>query len=355
MILSDIVLRLFPAIGKQQKKAEETLERAKLEAKELVLKAKEEALKSERDSDNEFKKFKQELIDLEKNLQSRQSLIDQDRQKVDGDRKSLEQEKVSLLEKRDEILKKLEHVSKMTPSEAKEFILKSWEDKLAGEIARKIKAAEEEIKTKSDEKAKEILVDAMRYGAVDFTPEYTMSTVILPSDDYKGRIIGKEGRNIRSFELATGVDVNMDEEGIMKISSFDSVRREIARVSMERLIKDGRIQPPRIEEIVAKTKEDIEKVMVQAGEELCHSVGVFNVPFDIIKLLGRFKYRFSYGQSMILHTMEETKIGIALAHELGANVNTVRLGCLLHDIGKVITEEEGSHVQLGVDLFRKYK
>jgi ribonuclease Y len=215
--------------------------------------------------------------------------------------------------------------------------------------------AEEEIKEKAEERAKEILVDAMRYGAVDYTAEYTLSFVTLPNEEFKGRIIGKEGRNIRAFELATGVDVDLEEEKVIKFSSFDAIKREIAKVSLERLIRDGRIQPQRIEEIVEKTKQEIEKIIVKAGEDLCHKVGVYRLPFEIIQLLGRFKYRYSYGQNMILHTLEETKIGTALAHELKADVNVVKLGCLLHDIGKVITNKEGSHIQLGVDLLKKYQ
>lgn len=170
----------------------------------------------------------------------------------------------------------------------------------------------------------------------------------------KGRVIGKEGRNIRAFEKATGVDVDLDEEGVIRLSSFDSVRREIARVALEQLLRDGRIQPARIEEIVKKTQTQIESLMFQAGEMLCHKVKVYNLPRDVVKVLGRFKYRFSYGQNMITHTMEETKIGIAIAEEVKADTNIVRLGCLLHDIGKVITDEEGSHVQLGVDYLKKF-
>ncbi|MEK7166438.1 MAG: HDIG domain-containing metalloprotein, partial [Patescibacteria group bacterium] len=157
-----------------------------------------------------------------------------------------------------------------------------------------------------------------------------------------------------AFEQITGVDVDLDEEGVIRLSSFDSVRREIARVTLERLMKDGRIQPVRIEELVEQVKKDTERIMFEEGEKLCHTVGVFNMPRPLIALLGRFKYRFSYGQNMIAHTLEETKIGIALAHETGADVNVVRLGCLLHDIGKIVTDQEGSHVQLGVDLLKKY-
>ena len=234
-------------------------------------------------------------------------------------------------------------------------MLAGWEDKLKAEIAKKVKQAEEETKTKADEKAKQILADAMRYGATDYLAEYTLSVVNLPNEDYKGRIIGKEGRNVRAFELATGVDVDLEEEGVIRLSSFDAVRREIARISLERLIKDGRIQPERIEEIVKKVREDVEKEIYRAGEDLCHKVGIFNLPTEITKLLGRFKYRYSYGQNMIAHTLEETRIGVALAHELKADVNVVKLGCLLHDIGKVISDKEGSHVDLGVELAKKYR
>ena len=220
---------------------------------------------------------------------------------------------------------------------------------------RQIKEAEEEIKQGATEKAKEILIDSMRYGATDYVSEYTLAVIQLPSDDYKGRIIGKDGRNIRAFELATGVDVDLEEEGVIRISSFDAVRREIAKTSMEKLIKDGRIQPQRIEEIVKKAKSDMEQTIIKAGEDLTYKAGVFNLPKEIVKLLGYFKYRYSYGQNMILHTLEETKIGISLAHELHADVNTVKLGCLLHDIGKVITDKEGSHVDLGVELLKKHR
>jgi ribonuclease Y len=169
----------------------------------------------------------------------------------------------------------------------------------------------------------------------------------------KGRIIGKEGRNIRAFEQATGVDVDLDEEGIIRLSCFDSVRREVAKRALEKLLKDTRIQPFRIEEIVNQTKQEVEKVMLEEGEKIAHEVGVFNLPVELMAILGRFKFRTSYGQSLIVHTLEDTKIGMHIASEVGADVNIVRLGCLFHDIGKVI-EGEGSHVKLGVDLLKKF-
>src|SRR3989344_1110766 len=262
----------------------------------------------------------------------------------------------TLLDKKiNEITDKLKDKTNITSEEAKNYVISLWETKLKEEVAKKIRFAEEEVKAKAEETAKQILIDAMRFGATDYVAEYTLSTVNIPNEDFKGRIIGKDGRNIRAFELASGVDVDLEEEGTIKLSSFDAIKREVAKLSLDRLIKDGRIQPERIEEIVKKTREEVEKIIFKAGEDLAHKVGVFNLPREIVQLLGKFKYRYSYGQNMILHTLEETRIGIALAHELKADINVVKLGCLLHDIGKVITDKEGSHVELGVELLKKYR
>lgn len=252
-----------------------------------------------------------------------------------------------------ELIAKLEKISGMTKAEARKELITQVRNELAGEIAKEIKEAEEKVKVEAGKRAQELMVDAMRHGATDWVSEYTISTLPLKDEETKARVIGKEGRNIRAFERVTNVDVNLDEQGVIIFSSFDSIRREVARIAMKRLIKDGRIQPARIEEIVEQARGEIEKDMFAAGEKLCHEVGVFNLPSDKIQLLGRFKYRFSYGQNMIKHTLEETKIGIALTSELGANVDVVRLGCLLHDIGKVIYDEEGTHVEKGVKLLRK--
>lgn len=345
----------LPFLKEKKQAAKNVVQEAEIKAKEIILAAKEEALKIEKEAEQEAKRLTQETLNLQRKLEYKEKEIKKIAQKLAQEKQIIKKQKEQLLAKKEEILTKLEKIAKLRQDEAKDLILRSWEQKLKSEIAQRIKAAEEEIKTKVDEKAKEILADAIRYGAVDFTAEYTLSSLTLPGEEFKGRIIGKEGRNIRAFELATGVDVDLDEEGVIKFSSFDAVRREIARISMERLIRDGRIQPKRIEEIVKKTKKEIDKIIIKAGEELCHKAGVYNLPFEIIKLLGRFKYRYSYGQNMILHTLEEVKIGTALAYELKADVNTVKLGCLLHDIGKVITEKEGSHVQLGVELLKKFK
>ncbi|OQY64569.1 ribonuclease Y [Microgenomates bacterium UTCPR1] len=341
---------------------ENLLSSAKKEAEELVNKARLEAQKLKEEAEKKAIETATNALEVERRLSKKEEMLEEKENQVSRERQSaqdiknhFEKLKKEAEDKKSEMLLKLEKIAKMTKDEAKSLLLRGWEDRLKEDIAKKIKAAEEEIKAKADDKAKSILVDAMRYGAVDYTAEYTLSVINLPSEDYKGRIIGKDGRNIRAFEIATGVDVDLEEEGVIRLSSFDAARREIARLSLERLIKDGRIQPQRIEEIVKKAKEDIEKEIFKAGEDLAHRVGVFNLPAEITQSLGRFKYRFSYGQSLIVHTLEETKIGIALAHELGADVNVVKLGCLLHDIGKVIVDKEGSHVTLGVELLKKHR
>ncbi|MDP3724774.1 MAG: ribonuclease Y [bacterium] len=254
------------------------------------------------------------------------------------------------------LLEKLEAVSGMSEDEAKKLLLNELAIELKDEIARKIKAATDEAEAEIDKRSREILVEAMYHGATDYVPEHTTSTIRLPDEDMKGRIIGKEGRNIRAFEAKTGVDVDVDETpGEIRLSCFDPVRREIAKRSLEQLMLDGRIQPSRIEEVVEKTKKEVEKIMFEEGEKLCHTVDVFNLPKEIVESLGRFKYRYSYGQNMIVHTLEETKIGIAIANEIGADVNIVRLGCLLHDIGKVVGEDEGTHVERGVALLKRLR
>ncbi len=342
--------KFFKKFISPYKEREKIIEEARNKARKIVAKAEEEARKIIA----EAMALERQLVKREQHLENKEEFLNRERQKIEYLKEGAERLKRELELKKEELLEKLEKTARLTQIEARELLMKGWEEKLKGEIAKKIKRAEEEIKSVADEKAKEILIDAMRYGATDYVVEYTLSIVNLPSDDFKGRIIGKEGRNIRAFELATGVDVDLEEEKVIRLSSFDAIRREIARISLERLIKDGRIQPERIEEIVKKTKEEVEKIIYKAGEELAHRVGVFNLPVELIKLLGRFKYRYSYGQNMIAHTLEETRIGVALAHELKADVNIVKLGCLFHDIGKVISDKEGSHVELGVELLKKY-
>lgn len=288
----------------------------------------------------------QDLIVLEKKLLERQEKLEQRQEKID-------KEEEAIREQREEYAKRLETISGLTREEAKQSLLEETERDAAAMMARIIKEKEEEAKLTATTRAQEIVADAMRHGALDYIAEYTVSVVQVPDEEMKGRIIGKEGRNIRAFEQATGVDVDLDEEGVIRLSSFDQVRREVARRSLEKLLKDSRIQPFRIEEIVEQTRKEVEKVMFEEGQKLAAEVGVYNLPAELYTTLGRFKFRTSFGQNLVVHTLEETKIGIHIAQELGADANVVRLGCLFHDIGKVV-EGEGSHVKLGVEYLQRF-
>jgi ribonucrease Y len=358
-MFNNLLKNLF---GGNTKEKEEELRRqaqeaqeAKEKAEKLVRAANDEALRIKQEASRSVRRTSEEAIELEKKLVRREQQIDQKERSFEREREAIDHAKKEADATRDAMLVKLEKIAGMSKDQAKQLLMTGWEDKLKGDIAKQIKNSQEELKTRLEEDAKEMLVDAMKHGATDYVSEFTLSTIPIQSDDLKGRIIGKDGRNIRAFELATGVDVDLEEEGVIKLSSFDAVKREIARVSLERLIKDGRVQPARIEEIVRTVQKEVDRIMFRAGEELAHKVGVYNLPNEMTQLLGKFKYRYSYGQNMILHTLEETKIGIALAHELHADVNVVKLGCLFHDIGKVITDGEGSHIDLGVEFLKKHR
>ena len=258
----------------------------------------------------------QDLIALEKKLLEKEERLEKEKER-------LEKEKEGLARAKEQYRDKLQEVSGMTQDEARKELLSETEEKEAQVIARIIKEREEEARRTADKKAQEILVDSMRHGALDYIAEYTVSTIKIDDEDIKGRIIGKEGRNIRAFEQATGVDVDLDEEGIIRLSSFNQVRREVARRVLLNLIKDTRIQPYRIEESVKEEEKILKKIMFEEGEKLIHEVGVYNLPPELIEILGRFKFRTSYGQNLIVHTLEETKIGVHIASEIGANVNIV--------------------------------
>ncbi|MCD8485052.1 ribonuclease Y [Candidatus Woesebacteria bacterium] len=343
-----------------EKEAERIVQEAQGKSREILLEAKSEALQireaAERDVKQELEKIEQQQKNLDRQISSindRLKQVDKREDLLDQKRDELEKKQTELEAKRTELIDELENIGSLTRDEARQEILKRLErtvDKQAAlMIQQKMEAAEQE----ADEKAKEFLVDAMKHGATDYVPEFTISVVKLPDADMKGRIIGKDGRNIRAFERSTGVDVELDETpNEVRLSCFDPVRREIARISLERLLKDGRIQPTRIDEVVKKVTKELEKIMFEEGKRLCHKVGIYNMPNEIMGRLGRFKYRFSYGQNLIQHTLEETQIGIKLANELGLDVRTVTMGCLLHDIGKVI-EGEGNHVELGVRYLQK--
>jgi ribonuclease Y len=288
----------------------------------------------------------QDLIALERKLLERQEKLDQKQEDISKLQEKLEK-------KREEYTEKLSEISGLTREEAKKQVLEEAEKSASQMLAKIIKEKEEEARRTADKKAQEIILDSIKHGALNFVPEYTVSIVKVPDEEMKGRIIGKEGRNIRAFEQSTGVDVDLDEEGIIRLSSFDQIRREVARRSLEKLLKDTRVQPFRIEEVIKETRRELEKVMFEEGEKLAAEVSVYNLPTDLYPILGRMKFRTSYGQNLLVHTLEETKIGIHIAAELNANPDIVRLGCLFHDIGKVL-EGEGSHVKLGVELLKKY-
>lgn len=346
-----------------KKKIEQELIIAQAKAREIIIDAKDEALRVRREAEESARKLREELAKLqhqhtrsEAQLEERQAALQRQRQEAEQSKQNIQKRLKELDQIKINQLAKLEELAKITKDQAKKELLEELEKELNEEMVKRIRDAEEKAKEESEEKAREILIEAMRHGATDYVAEYTVSSVKLPDEEMKGRIIGKEGRNIRVFERATGVDVDLDETpGEVRLSSFDPIRREIATVTLKRLIADGRIQPSRIEEFVEKSRREIERTMFEEGKKLCHVVKVYNLPRDIIQMLGRFKYRFSYGQNMISHTLEETKIGVALANEVGANADTVRLGCLLHDIGKVITDEEGSHIELGVKFLKRYQ
>lgn len=335
---------------------------AEARSREIVIEAKSEALRIKSEAEatarriqDDFARRQSQLVVLETEAakskasnEAREKILLEQQQALTGKLSEVEHLKQAYSDK-------IQELANLSKDEAQQIILNNVEKRIQADIAKSIKAAEEKAQEEADSRAQEILIEAMKNGATDYVSEYTVSTVKLPNEDSKGRIIGKEGRNIRAFEKATGVDVDLDETpGEVRLSSFDPVRREVAKVSLSRLLADGRIQPTRIEEYVKKAKSDLEKIMFEEGKKLCHAVGVYNLPRELVAKLGHFKYRFSYGQNMIAHTLEETKIGVALAHEVGADVETVKLGCLLHDIGKVIHDEEGSHVELGVKLLKKF-
>ncbi len=332
------------------------------QAQDIILKAKDEALRIKSEAENEAKKIRQELFQIEERILQKEESLDkkllalrEQEEALNKVQQTIDQERAEVNRLRQELLDKLEKVAALTREEAKKVILDNLEKQLTEELAQKIRFYQTKLQEEAKRIAQDIVVDAMLHGATDWVAEYTVSTVKLPSEDIKGRIIGKEGRNIRTFELATGVDVELDPEatGEIRLSSFDPVRREIARRAMERLIIDGRIQPVRIEREVERARKEVYKDMSEEGRKLAYAVGVYNLDQELTDMLGRLKFRYSYGQNQWIATLETAKIGKKIAQEIGADVNVVTLGCLFHDIGKVITDKEGTHVQLGVEFLKR--
>ena len=324
---------------------------ARAQAKEIIVAAKEEAQSIRQKSFEIEKKFSNQeavLKTREQELQKREKDLTSSQQGVS--RKLLE---IEGLQK--EQITKLEEVASLTKEEARSRILSEIEKTLKDETARRVRQTEEEVKEKSDEKTRDILISAIQQAGTDYVAEYTVSKVKLPDEDMKGRIIGKEGRNIRAFEQATGVDVEVDETpGEVRLSSFDGVRREVARLALEKLLKDGRIQPAKIEETVAKVSKSLEAKMREDGETVAYDAGVPGLPEEVIVLLGRYKYRTSYGQNLVNHSLEVMNLAKYIASEIHADVELAKKAALLHDLGKVMTAEaEGPHAQLTREILER--
>jgi len=332
--------------------------------KEMLLEAKDEIHKSRTEHDKEVKERRAELSKQERRLQQKEETLDKktdafERKEEDLARRMADvaQAKIEVEEVKKQHLATLEQISGLTQDQAKQYLLQSVEEDVRHETAVKIKEIEQQLKDESDEKAREILSIAIQRCAADHAAEATVSVVPLPNDEMKGRIIGREGRNIRTLETITGVDLIIDDTPeAITVSSFDPVRREVARLALEKLIADGRIHPTRIEDMVEKARREVDRTIREEGERACYETGVHGLNPELIKILGRQKYRTSYGQNVLNHSIEVSHIAGLMASELGVDVTLAKRAGLLHDLGKSIDHEvEGSHVQLGADLVRKYK
>lgn len=352
------------AEDKARKIIDDALKTAETKKREAHLEVKEESIRIKHELDRETKERRAELQRYEKRVLAKEEAVEKkanNLEKRDADYTAREKE-IKRKEKRveelhDQEMQELERISGLTSEQAKEYLLRSVEDDVKYDTAKLYKELESRAKEEADKKAKEYVVTAIQRCAVDHVSETTISVVQLPNDEMKGRIIGREGRNIRTLETLTGVDLIIDDtpEAVV-LSGFDPIRREVARIALERLIVDGRIHPARIEEMVEKAQREVEALIREEGENACMEVGVHGIHPELVKLLGKMRYRFSYGQNALKHSMEVAQLSGLLAAEVGVDIRMAKRAGLLHDIGKSIDHEvEGSHIQIGVDLCKKYK
>ena len=356
--------KIGSAEGKAREIIDEAIKSAEAKKKEALLEAKEENLKAKNELDKEIKERRAEVQRYEKRVLNKEEAIERKSESLEKKENSLKNKEEKLAEaqtKVDELSEKrvqeLERISGLTSEQAKEYLLKTVEEEVKIETAKLVKELESQAKEEADKKAKEIVVNAIQKCATDHVSETTISVVSLPNDEMKGRIIGREGRNIRTLESLTGVDLIIDDtpEAVV-LSGFDPIRREIAGIALEKLIVDGRIQPTRIEEMVNKARKEVETMIREEGEAATLEVGVHGIHPELVKLLGKMKFRTSYGQNALKHSIEVAHLSGLLAAEMGLDVRIAKRAGLLHDIGKAVDHEmEGTHIQLGVDLCRKYK
>ena len=340
-----------------QKKAEAVKKETVLEAKEEIHNLRSEFEKESKERRNEIQRTERRLIQREEMLDKKLAGVELKDDQVNKRLKDITKAKEDIDQVTKQQIEQLEKISSMTTDEAKALLLEKVEQETRRDMAVYVREIEARAKDEADRKSRDIIASAIQKYAADHVAENTVSVVSLPSDEMKGRIIGREGRNIRALETATGIDLIIDDtpEAVI-LSGFDPIRREIARIALEKLIIDGRIHPARIEEMVKKARKEVEKEIREAGEQAAFEAGMHNLHAELIKLLGRLKYRTSYGQNVLKHSLEVAHLSAVMAAELGANVKLAKRGGLLHDIGKAVDHEvEGPHIQIGADLAKKYR